>query len=264
MSKTCPSCAAEASGRFCPQCGVAIDATCRECQNPLPTGARFCNECGVTVSAQPTAVAATQPKLPWAVAGLAIVALAGVVIVPRMSAEPAAVAGVAAPFAAQGGAGAPGAAGGAMDPTQIDLSSMTPRERADRLFNRVMEGMSGGDTTRIGFFTDMAIQAYGAVPERNADLYYHLGELYRVKGDVNAARAQADTILAMDPNHLFGLFGAATTEQARGNDAAARAFYQRFLDGYAAQVARNLPEYQEHQQGLPAMRAAAQSVVDAK
>lgn len=259
MSKTCPSCAAEASGRFCPQCGVAIDATCRECQNPLPTGARFCNQCGVTVAAQPTAVAARPAKLPWAVAGLAIVALAGVVIVPRMSADPAAVAGAVSNLAQQ-----PPAGGGAMDPSQVDLSSMTPRERADRLFNRVMEGMSGGDTTRIGFFTDMAIQAYAAVPERNADLYYHLGELYRVKGDVDGARAQADTILAMDPNHLFGLFGAATTEQARGNDAQARAFYQRFLDGYAAQVARNLPEYQEHQQGLPAMRAAAQSVVDAK
>lgn len=255
MSKTCPSCAAEASGRFCPQCGVAIDATCRECQNPLPTGARFCNQCGLTVSAQPVAAAAAPSRLPWAVAGLAIVALAGVVIVPRISADPAEAAGVAAPFAPQGGGA------GAMDPGQVDLSSMTPRERADRLFNRVMEGMSGGDTTRIAFFTDMAIQAYGMVPERNADLHYHLGELYRVKGDLTAARAQADTILAADPQHLFGLFGAATTEQARGDAARAKEFFQRFLDGYAAQVARNLPEYQEHQQGLPAMRAAAQQIV---
>lgn len=257
MSKTCPSCAAEASGRFCPQCGVAIDATCRECQNPLPTGARFCNQCGVTVSAAPAAATVATAKLPWAIAGLAIVALAGVAIVPRISADPAQTAGVAAPFADQGGAGG----AGAMDPTQIDLSSMTPRERADRLFNRVMEGVSRGDTARIGFFADMGIKAYADVVERDADLHYHLGELYRVRGDLDGARAQADTILAADPAHLFGLFGVATTEQARGNTAEAKAAFQKFLDGYAAQVARNLPEYQEHQQALPAMRAAAQGVV---
>ncbi|HST63527.1 MAG TPA: zinc ribbon domain-containing protein [Longimicrobium sp.] len=261
MSQTCPSCAAEASGRFCPQCGVAIDATCRECQNPLPTGARFCNECGATVAAPPAAAAAKSPMLPWAIAGLAVVALAAVAIVPRLSPDAA-----EAPVAAVAPGGAPGAPGapGSMDASQVDLASMTPRERADRLFNRVMEGMSGGDTTRIAFFTDMAIQAYGQVPERNADLHYHLGELYRAKGDMAAARAQADTILAADPQHLFGLFGAANAEQTRGNTAEAKVLFQRFLDGYATQVARNLPEYQEHQQGLPAMRVEAQKVVDAR
>ncbi|HEX6910332.1 MAG TPA: hypothetical protein VF142_08050, partial [Longimicrobium sp.] len=231
-------------------------------QNPLPAGARFCNQCGVGVSAQPAAAAAgKQAVLPWAVAGLAIVALAGVVIVPRVTADPAQNGAAAAALVQQGGAGA---GAGPTDPGSVDLASMTPRERADRLFNRVMQGTSGGDTTRIGFFTDMAIQAYGMVPERNADLHYHLGELYRLKGDLDAARAQADTILAADPQHLFGLFGAAHTEQTRDNTAEARAFFQRFLDGYAAQVARNLPEYQEHQQGLPAMRAEAQKVVDGR
>lgn len=252
MSQTCPSCGAAASGRFCNQCGVAVDASCRECQNPLPAGARFCNQCGLAVAAQPVAAApARQAVLPWAVAGLAIVALAGVVIAPRLSggdAQPAA----AATLAPQAGA---------MDPSQVDLASMTPRERADRLFNRVMQGMSGGDTTRIAFFTDMAIQAYGQVPERNADLHYHVSELHRVKGDLDAARAQADTILAADPQHLFGLFGAAQVEQMRGNTGPAAALFQRFLDAYSAQIARNLPEYQEHSQGLPAMRAAAQQVV---
>lgn len=257
MSQTCPSCQAEASGRFCPQCGVAIDATCRECQNPLPTGARFCNQCGATVAA-PAAAARRQPVLPWAVAGVALV-VAAVAIIPRLSSEPE-QAPVAAAVAGQGAPGGPGA----LDPTSVDLASMTPRERADRLFNRVMEGMSNGDTTRIGFFTDMAIQAYGMVPERNADLHYHLGELYRSKGDVNAARAQADTILAADPQHLFGLFGAANAEQTRGNTAEAKVLFQRFLDGYATQIARNLPEYTEHQQGLPTMRAEAQKIVDAR
>jgi tetratricopeptide (TPR) repeat protein len=261
MSQTCPSCAAPASGRFCNQCGVAIDATCRECQNPLPAGARFCNQCGVTVAAVPAAAASRPQALPWAVAGLAVVALAGVLIVPKLSSDPAREAAAAAvqSLAQQPVAGAPG-----MDPGSVDLASMSPRERADRLFNRVMEGMSGGDTTRIGFFTDMAIQAYGMVPERNADLHYHLGELYRAKGDLNGARAQADTLLAMDARHLFGLFGAAQVEQARGNREAAAALYRQFLDSYAAQIAQNRPEYTEHMQGLPAMRAEAERITAAK
>lgn len=256
MSQTCPSCAAEASGRFCPQCGVAIDATCRECQNPLPTGARFCNQCGVTVAAQPAAAAASRPPvLPWAIAGLAVVALAGVTIIPRLSsADPAQAAAAMAPQ------GAPGAAGG-MDPGAVDLASMSPREAADRLFNRVMTELSNGNTEGAKQFVPMAIQAYGMVPERNNDLHYHLGELLRVKGDYDAARAQADTILAADPQHLLGLFGAATTEQSRGKADEAAAFFQRFLDGYAEQMSRNLPEYQEHIQGLPAMRAEAQKGV---
>ncbi|HEX2207291.1 MAG TPA: hypothetical protein VHG93_06375, partial [Longimicrobium sp.] len=148
------------------------------------------------------------------------------------------------------------------DPSAVDLASMSPRERADRLFNRVMQGVSGGDTTQLGFFAGMAIQAYGMVPERDADLHYHLGELYRLTGDAARARAQADTILAADPQHLFGLYGAARAEELR-DAGAARPLYQRFLDAYAAQVARNLPEYQEHSQGLPAMRAAAQQAVGA-
>lgn len=254
MSQTCPSCAAPASGRFCPQCGVAIDAQCRECQNPLPAGARFCNQCGVPVAAQ-AAARGRQPVLAWAIAGASVVALAAVVILTRPSPQEQADA-LASVVQPQPAAGAP-----AGDPSQVDLASMTPRERADRLFNRVMQGVANGDTAQLGFFAGMAIQAYGMVPERNADLHYHLGELYRVTGDAPAARAQADTILAADPQHLFGLYGAAQAEETRGDAAAAKAMYQRFLDAYAAQVARNLPEYQEHQQGLPAMRAQAQAAV---
>lgn len=252
MSQTCPSCQAPASGRFCPQCGVALDAQCRECQNPLPAGARFCNQCGVSVAAPATPARARQPALPWAIAAVAVAVLAAATILPRLAGDddspPVALAQQPAP--------APGG-----DPSSVDLASMTPRERADRLFNRVMQGVSSGDTAKLGFFAGMAIQAYGMVPERDADLHYHLGELYRLTGDAASARAQADTILAADPQHLFGLYGAARAEELRGGEAAAKGMYQRFLDAYAAQVARNLPEYQEHSQGLPGMRAAAQQAV---
>lgn len=260
MSQTCPSCEAPASGRFCPQCGVAIDAQCRECQNPLPAGARFCNQCGVTVAAQAAPARSRQPVLAWAIAGAAVVALAGVLIAPRLGGgepDPAARAAVTSAVVglAQQGAAPAG------DPAAVDLASMTPRERADRLFNRVMQGMASGDTAQLGFFTGMAIQAYGMVPERDADLHYHLGELHRISGNAASARAQADSILAGDPQHLFGLYGAARAEQLRNDAGAAKGLFQRFLDAYTAQVARNLPEYQEHAQGLPSMRSEAQQAV---
>jgi len=259
MSQTCPSCAAPVAGRFCPQCGVAIDATCRECQNPLPAGARFCNQCGVTVAARPAAAAVDRRQvLPWAIAGVAVVTLAAVVIVPRFSEDPATAAAREAILSlAQD---QQGAAGG-RDPGSVDLASMSPRERADRLFNRVMTELSNGSAEQAKFFAPMAIQAYGMVPERNGDLHYHLGELYRVQGDLDAARAQADTLLAGNPRHLLGLFGAAQAQQARGDVDGAAALYQRFLDTYAEEMSRDLPEYREHIQGLPAMRAEAQRAV---
>ena len=255
MSQTCPSCEAPASGRFCNQCGVAIDAQCRECQNPLPAGARFCNQCGVTVAAQ----AAPRPpgsRCCLGRGGGGGGRAGGGVITPRLwgDAQPAASAAISQQ------AGAPVPAGG-VDPSQVDLASMTPRERADRLFNRVMQGAAGRRHRAAGLLYRDGDPGVRQVPERNADLHYHLGELYRVTGDAASARAQADTILAADPEHLFGLYGAAQAEQTRGNADAAKAMYQRFLDAYAAQVARNLPEYREHRQGLPAMRAEAQQAV---
>ncbi|HEV2149619.1 MAG TPA: zinc ribbon domain-containing protein, partial [Longimicrobiaceae bacterium] len=82
MTRTCPSCQKPATGRFCSSCGVAVDAECRECGNALPPGARFCNECGAAAggpAAAPDAAPASRANLvPWAVAGVAVLALAAV------------------------------------------------------------------------------------------------------------------------------------------------------------------------------------------
>jgi hypothetical protein len=250
MSTTCPSCGNASAGRYCSDCGVALNATCRECQNPLPLGARFCNDCGVAI-ATPHAARSRAAVLPWAVAGVAAAALVGVLVF-RPANEPAAQPSAvpAGPFT-QGGAPVG-------DPSSVDLSSMTPREAADRLFNRVLSAEASGDTAQARQFAPMAVQAYGQVQPQDHDVRYHLSELYRVQGDRAAVKAQADAILAASPTHLFGLYAAGRAEVMGGNAAGARAFYKRFLDAYAGEVSRDLPEYRDHQQALPSMRAEAE------
>ena len=134
-------------------------------------------------------------------------------------------------------------------------SQMTPREAADRLFNRVMTAASNGDSAQAQRFLPMAVMAYQRVDPLDADGRYHLAALHLVGHDWAAARAQADTLLAASPTHLFGLFTAGEAEYGRGDAAAAKGFYRRFLAAYDAEVAKRLPEYEEHSQGLPAMRA---------
>jgi len=260
MADQCPACGAEASGRFCDQCGAAIAAACRECGNPLPRGARFCNMCGAAAAPVPVAAAPRPSVLPWAVAGAALLGLVAVLVVPRLSGrgepQPGGQSAAQPPFAAAApAAGAPSASGD--NPGAVDLSSMTPREAADRLFNRVMTAASTGDSAQAQRFLPMAIMAYQRVETLDVDGRYHLAALQLVAHDYPAARAQADSILAANPTHLFGLFSAAAAEDGKGNAAGAKDFYLRFIRAYDAEVAKKLPEYEEHSQGLPAMRAQA-------
>jgi len=266
QAETCPACGATASGRFCDKCGVALSAACRECGNPLPRGAKFCNMCGAAATPTAATAAAARPSvLPWAVAALALAALLAVVLIPRLGGggeeQPAAG---QPPFVQAPVGGAPGAAGGTGpvgNPGAVDLASMTPRDAADRLFNRVMTAVSTGDTAQARQFVPMAVMAYQRVDTLDADGRYHLAALQLVAGDYPAARAEADTLLAGNPSHLFGLFTAAQAELGRGDQARAKALYQRFVQQYDAEIAKKLPEYEEHAQGLPAMKAEAERVL---
>lgn len=264
MTETCPSCGENAAGRFCAHCGVVLSADCRECGTAIPRGGRFCNQCGTAsaraapqaggpAAAGPASRGAGAGRLPWAIAGAAVVALAVVLLLPLLRDEPAPAAFSPAAPAAGSAMGAGG------DPRAVDLASMTPREAADRLFNRVMQSLSNGDTAEAQAFLPMAISAYERVPELDADGHYHLAVLQMVRGDHRAARAEADAILESSPSHLFGLFTAAQAERELGNEAEATAFFRRFREAYDAETARQLPEYGEHAPALAAMKTEAES-----
>jgi hypothetical protein len=259
--RTCPSCSRQSEGRFCSHCGTAIDgpATCSGCSADLPEGSRFCVQCGTpaerpltpaSATNQPGAAPARGSWLPWAIAGGALVALLAMFLYPRMDRA-------SDPLATASGPPITGTRAG----TGVDLSSMTPREAADRLFNRVMQNVSEGDTAQARQFLPMALAAYERAGELDRDGHYHVAVLELVNDNPAAARAHADTILAEEPDHLFGLATAAQAEMAMGNRAAAEALYRRLLEVYDVESRRSLPEYDDHPQVMPAIRAEALDVV---
>ncbi len=123
---------------------------------------------------------------------------------------------------------------------------MTPEERADRLFNRVMRLSSEGKADSAAFFASMAMGALEALTPLNAHRRYDMGLIALVSGDAASAKAQSDTILAQRPTHLLGLSLAARAADARNNLAASRDFRRRLLAAESAERARGLPEYADH------------------
>ena len=123
---------------------------------------------------------------------------------------------------------------------------MTPEERAERLYDRVMSLNERGRADSVRFFAPMAMQAYTMLGALNADQRYDLGRIASVSGDEAVARAQADTILASQPQHLLGLMLAADAARMRGDNKAEGSYVRRFTAAVPGERAKRLPEYQLH------------------
>jgi hypothetical protein len=145
--------------------------------------------------------------------------------------------------------GAAGAAGAVRAP---DISSMSPDERASRLFDLVMRFGEEGKTDSLKFFAPMAIQAYEMIGPLDAHARYDIGMIGVVSGDVGLARAEADTILAANKTHLLGLVLAMKAAGLR-QDMKARGEYLKRLQAAApAERAKHLKEYDEHKADIDA------------
>jgi hypothetical protein len=154
--------------------------------------------------------------------------------------------GSRAPTATQATAADAGASGPATVRAP-DISNLSPRERADRLFDRVMRLHSEGKTDSVQFFAPMALSTYQTLGPLDADLRYDFGRVAETAGAVEIARAQADTILRTDSTHLLGLILGMRAAELRGDTAAARGFAQRLLAAEPSESSKQLPEYQRHQ-----------------
>jgi hypothetical protein len=127
---------------------------------------------------------------------------------------------------------------------------MTPAERAERLYDRIMSAAERGRTDSVQFFLPMALQSYADLGALNNDQRYDLGRLGEVAGDQRLAGAQADTILAAEPNHLLGLLLASRAARLRGDHRAATLFLRRLARAEPGERARQLPEYLLHQNDI--------------
>jgi len=258
-SKTtkCPACGAEADGNFCRQCGAGLGAReCPSCRAPLASGARFCTKCGASATGGPAATQSSGDRKAWAVAAAAsAVLLVAVLALVIRGNKPVAEAvgavgagGVVAPFADGSGGGTP-----------PDLSTMTPRERFDRLYNRIMRASESGDQQTVTTFTPMALTAYEQLDSVDADARFHLATLKVHGGDVEAASAIADTLLRNDPGHLFGYVLQGTVARFTKDDTGLKKAYANFLSHYDAEMKKARPEYGDHERMMTDFRQSATS-----
>jgi hypothetical protein len=138
---------------------------------------------------------------------------------------------------------------------------MTPREAADRLFNRVMTAVSTNDSTEVVSFLPMAIRAYELAEPLDADGMFHLSMLHLTATLDEEGLADAEAILEELPDHLLGLAAAGDASLALGDTASARVYFTRWLDVYDVEIARDVSEYQDHTQMIPGMRTRAEALV---
>lgn len=211
---------------------------CVHCGAALGERGKFCHRCGAprdgTAPGASTVPDATRPIaiLPWAIAGISVLALIAFIAGQKFGG------GASAPTTA-----APAAASGAR---AVDIASMSPQERADRLFDRVMTLVTDGKSDSVQFFAPMAIQSFEALQPLDAHRRYDLGLLGVVTGDGTMARAQADTILASNPTHLLGLILGMRAAGLQSDTAARATFAQRLGAALVTERAKGLPEYIDH------------------
>jgi hypothetical protein len=134
---------------------------------------------------------------------------------------------------------------------------MTPREAADRLFNRIMAASEQGNSGEAQRFVPMALEAYGLVEILDADAHYHLGLIHAVKGDVENIRKEIGILERYAPNHLLAIvLDHMVAEMSRDTVAAARA-HAAFIAAYDAEIVAGRQEYADHQVTIDKFRAAA-------
>ena len=241
------------------------DATfpCPVCGASLPVRAKFCGECGAPVrgaAALKGAPAGTSPNpiLPWFIAGVAVIAIQTLALILALR-PPTGSAGAGEPGLASAN-GAPFASGGSTRAT-TDISGLTPRQAADRLYDRIARASEANDSAQVQFFGPMALQAYANVAPLDIDARLHVGMIDIALGNLAGAAAQADSIVRSSRTHLFGPLLKARVAELRGNSGAARTAYQAFLANYDAERRKNLPEYEQHANVLADTRTAAQRAV---
>jgi hypothetical protein len=131
-----------------------------------------------------------------------------------------------------------------------DISSLSPQESADRLYNRVMLLASEGKVDSAKFFAPMALTAYQMLAPLNAHQRYDMGRIAEVAGALPLAKAQADSILRENPSHLLGLILEARMATLAGDSARLHSYERKLLAAEKIEMAKKLDEYMRHQNDI--------------
>ncbi len=257
-SLKCPECGRAATGKFCQECGAKLGSRfCNQCGEKLAPSAAFCNQCGAKVGGSHRGAAAAAAmggkNLPWWIGGFAMIGLIVFGLVSYLpSGAPAGPAGMP-PAGVPAGLGPP-----------PDISSMTPRERADQLYDRVMRSVSTGDSVEAQFFLPMAIEAYQLARPLDHDGLFHMSLLNRTAMNLEAALDNALEVLEEDPNHVLALSAAAEAAVDLGLLDEAEGYYRYLVDVFERETARALTEYERHSPIMESARAAAEAFLAAR
>jgi hypothetical protein len=191
-------------------------------------------------------------SLPWIVAALAFLALFAMAAGRGFNARRSSTVDGSANALPQAGLDDRGAASedqsaGVRAP---DISSLSPQERADRLYNRVMMLATQGKTDSVLFFAPMALTAYQMLSPLNADQRYDMGRIGEVAGALPLAKAQADTILRDNPSHLLGLILEARLATLAGDSTGLHAYERRLIAAEKSETSKKREEYLRHQDDI--------------
>jgi len=201
----------------------------------------------------PTRAAQSERKVWIAAAALCILLVAAIVYQVSTASSGPTAPDMANAGSSAGLAGGPGASGRAPD-----ISAMTPQERFDRLFNRVMQAAGRRDSAEVERFTPMALGAYQQLETRNVDARYHAGVLNLQIGNFAAALALADTILTQTPTHLFGYVLRGEVARLQGDSVQLHRAQRDFLRRYSSEKGAGRVEYLEHEPVVEEFKAEAE------
>ena len=243
----CPTCGAPAIGKFCSGCGATLgQSRCAACDAELIDGAKFCHRCGLpagAVAPPDERKLGAAMSLPWVVAAIALLAFIALVAGQQFGSSPANALPTIADEAQS--AGGPIPTGRAPD-----ISQLSPAQRAIMLHDRILAYRQAGKQDSVMMFAPMAVAAYEMLGELDADGRYDLGKIGEASENPALAKAQADTILQKNANHLLGLILAARAARMENRVADERKFYQRLVAAEPAERVKKLDEYVTHENDI--------------
>ncbi|MDH3661884.1 MAG: zinc ribbon domain-containing protein [Alphaproteobacteria bacterium] len=216
---------------------------CPSCCEANQSGARFCQACGRSLTGGGWLDAPTLTVL--GAACLTLVAL-GLLFASVIDTEPTP--------SRDPVVGAPSRTASAPSGQPPDLSTMSPREAADRLFNRVMIADEQGDADEVAQFAPMAATAYQQLGDLDLDGLFHLGMIQAAAGDVESAGEVVERLRAIVPGHLLASLLEHRLAMAESDQERAERAVERFEADYQEEIKVDRLEYRDHRPSIERFR----------